>query len=56
MVGPLPLDAVAGVLKYCELLYITQIDERERILRHLICLDNAYLAHVEDQRKTNSAK
>jgi hypothetical protein len=56
MGGPLPLDAVSGVLKYCELFHITQIDERDRLLRHLICLDNAYLEHVDSQRKDNSAK
>jgi hypothetical protein len=50
MGGALPIP-VTEILAYCELFYIAQLDERERIFRYVNRLDDAYLAHVAEKTK-----
>lgn len=54
MSGPLPIDVIPVIRDYCELFYITNVDERDRLVRYVITLDDAYLEYVAEQRKTRA--
>jgi len=45
---PIPLSEIRG---YCEMFYITNLEERDRLTRYVNCLDNAYLEVQEERRK-----
>lgn len=51
MGGPLPVP-ISEILAYCHLFYITNVDEREQLLRYVVSIDNAYLEHAAEQSKS----
>lgn len=56
MGGVLPLPVVSLVRKYCDLLYITNLNERERLVDYVTILDDEYLQHVAEQREAEERK
>jgi hypothetical protein len=51
MSGPLALDVIPKIRDYCDLFNITNLSERERLVRHVVTLDNVYLAYMAERRK-----
>jgi hypothetical protein len=55
MGGAMPIP-VSEILAFCNLFYIAQLNERERIFRYVNSLDNAYLEYQAEKSKSNSTK
>jgi hypothetical protein len=50
MGGPLAIP-VSEILAYCYLFKISKVNERDRLLRYVTMIDNAYLEYVGEKRK-----
>jgi hypothetical protein len=48
-VGVLPIP-ISVIRDYCELFYITSIEQRDRIFRYVSAMDNTYLERVSKKQ------
>lgn len=45
---------VTEILAYCELYYIAQLTDRDRLFRYVRSIDSAYLEHIAQQQKKSA--